>query len=97
MLERSDHESPSPTLANSPEEESRRLHTYTVTENEGVLIAEFPLQRQHDNDCPRQVGSIHIVRTFWANNTGLAMKPETQNSGTPVLTDLGARNLCCNR
>src|SRR4029077_5312447 len=64
MLERSDHENPSPTLADSPEEDSRRLHTYTVTENERILIAEFPLQGQHDNDGPRKEGSLHMLVHF---------------------------------
>ena len=41
---------PSPTLAESSKEDAHRLHSYTVTENERVLTAEFPLQRQHDNE-----------------------------------------------
>src|SRR5215470_2831886 len=35
---------PLPMLAESPEEDARRLHSHTVTENEGILAAEFPLQ-----------------------------------------------------
>jgi hypothetical protein len=39
-------------LAESPEENSRRHRSYTVTENNRILAAEIPLQRQHDNQRP---------------------------------------------
>jgi hypothetical protein len=42
------------TLAESPQEDARRFHSYTVTENERILAAEFPLERQHDNERPHQ-------------------------------------------
>jgi hypothetical protein len=93
MLERSDHEQLSPTLGDSSEEDSHRLHAYTVTENERVLIAEFPLERQDDNDCLRHAGSLHRVRAFWVRGAGLSMKRETRNSGARVLTILGAKNV----
>jgi len=48
-------EFPSPRPAESSEEDSRRFHTYTVTENEGILAAEFPLEGQHGNDGSQKV------------------------------------------
>lgn len=44
----------SAALAESLEEDPRRLHSYTITENEWILAAEIPLQRQHDNNCPQE-------------------------------------------
>jgi hypothetical protein len=41
-------------LAESSEEDARRLHTHTVTENEGILTTEFPLDRQYANDCTKE-------------------------------------------
>ena len=41
--------SPVSGLAESPEEDARRLHPDTVTENKRILTAEFPLKCQHDN------------------------------------------------
>src|SRR5579864_1649802 len=51
----------SPTRAESSQEFARRLDCYTVTENERILTAEFPLQRQHDNERAHQQGSFHTA------------------------------------
>src|SRR5260221_6436400 len=59
VLDRSDHEFSSPRLAKSSKEDTHRLHCYTVTENERVLTAEFPLQCQHDNERSCQMGRSH--------------------------------------
>src|SRR5579863_7240619 len=62
----------SPTLAESPEEDARRLHPYTVTENERILVAEFPLQRQHDNERAHQQGGSHKAKPLseWKDMPG---------------------------
>src|SRR5271166_5957479 len=43
----------------SSQQNSRRLHAYTVAENHGILAAEFPLQRQDDNERPQHGGRFH--------------------------------------
>lgn len=48
-----------PTLGESSEEDARRLHSYTVTENERILAAEFPLQGQHDNERLHEDRGFH--------------------------------------
>ncbi len=45
-------------MAESPEEDAHRLHSNTVTENDRILTAEFPLQRQHDNERSHQRGKF---------------------------------------
>jgi uncharacterized membrane protein len=40
------------TPAQFSDERARGFHPYTVTENHGILAAEFPLQRQDGNERP---------------------------------------------
>src|SRR5579859_731997 len=41
-------------------------HTDTVTENDGIFAAKFPLQCQHDNERSDQQGSPHRVKPSFA-------------------------------
>src|ERR1019366_2914885 len=49
----------SAALGEFSEKDSRRLHSYTIAENNWVLAAQFPLQRQHGNKRPHQCGRPH--------------------------------------
>src|SRR5450631_3043763 len=49
----------STALGEFSEKHSRRLHSYTIAENNWVLAAQFPLPRQHGNKRPYQCGGLH--------------------------------------